>query len=290
LRSADLSLVNLECVISSRGTPWSKTFKMFHFRADPDAISVLKAASIDCVSLANNHTLDYGAEALHEMLGLLDRNSIAHSGAGMDLQQAARPAFLRAGRTRVGVVAITDNQPEWGAQDGVPGVNYLPLSLSGRYGERLKECIRAARAESDIVIASCHVGPHFRETPSHEYVSFAHRLIDMGADVYWGHSNHMPQGIEIYRGRPIMYDCGDFVDDYYIDEYYRNDLSFLFQLDIVDLKPARLELVPTKIWDFRANVAQAPDSDFAIERMVKKCSMLGTRAVVRGNKIMIAVK
>lgn len=88
------------------------------------------------------------------------------------------------------------------------------------------------------------MGPHFREFPSSEYVIFARRLIDLGVDIYWGHSNQMPQGIEIYKGKPIHYDSGDFVDDYAIDQYYKNDLSFLFLLDVESKKPKSIELVP----------------------------------------------
>ena len=96
IRNADISLINLECVIASTGTEWNKTFKLFHFRSHPEAIEVLKAASIDYVSLANNHTLDYDIEALIEMLNLLDKNKIAHSGAGRDLNEAMKDATRQA--------------------------------------------------------------------------------------------------------------------------------------------------------------------------------------------------
>ena len=94
IRAADLSLINLECVVSSVGKEWDKTFKVFHFRAHPEAINVLKVAGIDYVSLANNHVLDYDNEALIEMLDLLDKNEIRHSGAGRNLKEAMEPAIL----------------------------------------------------------------------------------------------------------------------------------------------------------------------------------------------------
>ena len=92
--SWDLSLINLECVVSSVGKEWDKTFKVFHFRAHPEAINVLKVAGIDYVSLANYHVLDYDNEALIEMLDLLDKNEIRHSGAGRILKEAMEPAIL----------------------------------------------------------------------------------------------------------------------------------------------------------------------------------------------------
>ena len=93
IRDADLSL-NLECVISSVGKEWDKTFKIFHFRAHPEAMNVLKVADIHYISLANNHVLDYNNEALMEMLNLLDKNEIKHSGAGRNLKEAMEPAIL----------------------------------------------------------------------------------------------------------------------------------------------------------------------------------------------------
>jgi poly-gamma-glutamate synthesis protein (capsule biosynthesis protein) len=122
-------------------------------------------------------------------------------------------------------------------------------------------------------------------------VNFAHRLIDLGADIYWGHSNHMPQGIEIYRGKPILYDCGDFIDDYAIDEDYRNDLTFLFLLDIEGTAPESIELVPVRIHDFQASIALLSDAELGIKRMVERCNRLGTRCEIKeGKRIIVRMK
>src|SRR3990172_6750665 len=101
LREADLRIVNLECVISEKGRPWSKTPKAFHFRADPTAIETLKIAGIDAVALANNHTLDFDEEGLLDMVSLLDEAGIAHTGAGRNLEEARRPAVIQIGRAHV---------------------------------------------------------------------------------------------------------------------------------------------------------------------------------------------
>jgi hypothetical protein len=135
---------------------------------------------------------------------------------------------------------LTDSQPEWEAGEECRGVNYIPITLSisngAYYCNRLRTCIENARSTSDIAIFSSHVGPHFRENPSTEYIDFAHRVLNLGADIYWGPTNHMPQGIEIYKDNKIvMYDCGDFIDDYAVDSAYRNDLSFIFLLHLVGI-------------------------------------------------------
>ncbi len=128
------------------------------------------------------------------------------------------------------------------------------------------------------------MGPHFRESPSSEYLNFAHRLIDLGADIYWGHSNHMPQGIEIYNGKPILYDSGDFIDDYAVDRYYRNDLSFLFLLDIEETILKGVTLVPVLLHDFQASIALLSDAELGIERMIERCNKLGTRCEITQDK------
>lgn len=426
IRNADLSLINLECAISSKGKEWNKTFKVFHFRADPEAIEVLRTAHIDYVSLANNHVLDYDIEALLDTLDLLDENGIAHSGAGRNLKEAMQPAILELKRKalssdtnniksvlrnvrhtndtlktgginkrndgvsgsiysesrcdkgfilsnkskykndnsndnnnddniRVGIVSLTDNQSEWEARENYPGINYIPINLSSSnkayYHDRLRYCIENARSVSDIVIVASHVGPHFRKVPSSEYSDFAHSILDLGADIYWGHSNHMAQGIEIYNDKKlIMYDCGDFIDDYAVDSDYRNDLSFIFLLHLDDdaciargtaatvnnseivsnnsgevdgnslykgnmrnrggdfnnpnlndvndiganseraILKGTIELIPTKISEFKVNRALLEEADLAINRMVDRCNYLGTKCTVDTSRKRIMIQ
>src|SRR3972149_6316850 len=128
---ADCRLLNLECVISSQGEEWNPTTKAFHFRARPRALEFLQAAKIDGVTLANNHVLDFGTDALLDCLTLLDRAGIMQTGAGASLQDALIPALLGLPQGRVAVVALTDNEPEWEATGTKPGVNYVAYSDRG---------------------------------------------------------------------------------------------------------------------------------------------------------------
>ncbi|HEU4483705.1 MAG TPA: CapA family protein [Nitrososphaeraceae archaeon] len=343
IKRADFSLINLECPVSSKGKKWNKTFKVFHFRANLDAIQVLNSASIDYVSLANNHILDYDVEALLDTLDILDKNNISHSGAGRNLKEAMKPAILEKklkpkpsnnnnpfhnvytekvnnndnikNTIRIGIISLTDNEPEWEAKDDLAGINYIPATLDpDRYYYRLQNYIEQAKTQSDLVIVSSHIGPHFRETPSVKYVNFAHKIIDFGADIYWGHSNHMPQGIELYKhnnnNKIILYDCGDFIDDYAIDSNYRNDLSFIFLLHfLIDknsklsknnntnnngnilLQNSMIELIPTKISNFMVNTIPTDDNDadLIIKRMAKTCSFLGTKYFIDNKKKRIKI-
>ncbi len=330
-KKAGFSLINLECAISERGKEWDRTFKVFHFRANPDAIKVLNSASIDYVSLANNHVLDYDVDALFDTINLLDKNNIYHSGAGRNLKEAVSPVFMEKKlesnsdniiffsenndknlnkdnmkkTIKIGLISLTDNEPGWEATDTSVGINHIPITLdTDKYYYRLKSCIEKTRGQSDLVIVSSHVGPHFRERPSAKYVNFAHQIMEFGADIYWGHGNHMPQGIEIYKpnnknaNKIIIYDCGDFIDDYAVNPNFRNDLSFIFLLRFnfdnsnkfsTDnneghnfLQNAVIELVPTKISNFMVNTISPDDFDFdfVVDRMIQKCSELGTKCFV----------
>jgi poly-gamma-glutamate capsule biosynthesis protein CapA/YwtB (metallophosphatase superfamily) len=113
LLAADLRPINLECVISTRGKQWHPRTKPFHFRAHPRAIAVLSAARIDCLTLANNHILDYGPAALAECLPYLDQAGIRHAGAGRNRTEAVAPALVQTGAGPLAVIAIMDNEPQW---------------------------------------------------------------------------------------------------------------------------------------------------------------------------------
>jgi poly-gamma-glutamate synthesis protein (capsule biosynthesis protein) len=256
---------------------------VFTFGARPRALEALEAAQTDFVSLANNHVLDFGPAALLEMLALLDRHGIAWAGAGRTLEEAARPAVLAAGGLTVGVLGLTDNEPAWEAGARTPGTNYVDYDVRGLkepYLRRLREALAAARQRADLVIVSAHVGPNWGE-PSAGMQALARQLIDLGADLYWGHSNHATRGIEVYQGRPILYSTGDFLDDYAVDPTERNDLSFLFRVVVEEKRIRRLALYAVKIG--RLQVNRAPEADAAWVRawMRARCARFGTALAER---------
>jgi poly-gamma-glutamate synthesis protein (capsule biosynthesis protein) len=322
LKEADLRIINLECVISDKKTPWTKTEKVFHFRADPHAVDVLKAAKIDYVSLANNHTLDYNEDAMLDMIRRLDQAGIKHAGAGRNLNEASKPAILEAGGIKIAIISITDNVPEWEAAENAPGVNFVPTwptTDNIPHGKNLRDANRAlpflgrlaapiltelviwpkmaAAAKkltantkgTDLIICSSHLGPNWCRRPSRLFRRFTHRLADLGVDVYHGHSAHVFQEIEIYKGRPILFDTGDFVDDYAVYELLRNDFSFIFMLDIgqKSKKPEKLTLVPTYISDCQVNLAPPDLADAICRRMENLCSAAGTETKRDGNNLVI---
>jgi poly-gamma-glutamate capsule biosynthesis protein CapA/YwtB (metallophosphatase superfamily) len=289
--SADCRLINLECVISTRGQPWNPMLKPFHFRAHPRAIEILQAARVDCVTLANNHVLDYGPEALLDCLHFLDQANIQHTGAGVQMDEALEPAFLESPHGRIAAIALTDNEPEWEATQSQPGVNYVGHDTRGLlspYRDRIADIIRHAREKASFVIISAHMGPNWGE-PSPAMRRLAYELLDLGGDLYWGHSNHTPQGIEIYKGKVILYSTGDFVDDYAIDPDERNDLSFLFNVEQNFGRVDRIQVYPVRIENFQVHRARGPDITFLQHSLREKCRAFNTDVIFQDGIGTIAV-
>lgn len=290
--AADCRLINLECVISGQGEEWHPATKAFHFRASPRALEFLQAAKIDGVILANNHVLDFGTDAFLDCLKLLDRSGIKRTGAGATLQEALIPASFGLPQGGVAVVALTDNEPDWEATGAKPGVNYVAYHDRGLvepYRLRIAQALSSARRQADLVIVSAHVGPNWG-APSRAMQALAHDLLDMGADLYWGHSNHTPQGIEIYKGKAILYSTGDFVDDYAVDKNERNDLSFLFMVEVEGGRITRIRLHPTRIEDLGVRTANAQEAAFLKKTMHMKCAAFGVKIEFEDHVGIVAVE
>ena len=281
LAQADLRIVNLECALTAHLQPWTRTEKMFHFRADPEAVRVLQAARIDACALANNHILDYEEQGLRDTLHILDATGIRHAGAGANAAEAATPAILEAhgdSPCRVALLSYTDNEPDFAATFEYSGTNYLEVSLHAETLTRIAENIAQARAQgADLVVFSNHWGANFVERPSPEFRSFAKRVIELGADIYHGHSAHICQGIEIYQGKPILYDTGNFIDDYAVHPRLRNDRSCLFKLMFKKGKLCRIELLPVSLSVARVALASGKEFEAICARMEMLCAEFGTK-------------
>jgi len=273
LRGADAGLANLECAISSRGSEWTRTPKLFHFRAVPGAVEVLKAAGISYVSQANNHVLDYGERALMDTLAVLDEAGIAHAGAGGNLQAAKRPARFDAGRLRIAAFSVTDNEPAFASEEQRPGTCYVEPDGTAWPGA---DAISAEReAGADFVLVSAHLGPNMVLSPDANLRACKKRLIMAGCDVVHGHSAHVFQGIEVLGRRLILHDTGDFLDDYATDGSLHNDWSFIFLVDIDPQGVRRLELRPVKLGFAEVNLARGAEFEAICERMVRQSRSFG---------------
>jgi poly-gamma-glutamate synthesis protein (capsule biosynthesis protein) len=276
LWSADLVLVNLECALTRHAVEWTDgERKAFYFRAHPSAVETLTAAGIDFVSLANNHVLDFGVDGLRETIETLDRAGVAHAGAGVDLAEAERPARLDAEGVRIAVVAAADHPEPWAAAPERPGIRLLRIGSETDL-ERLARSLAEARAGADFVVLALHWGPNMRDRPTRDFRRFAHAAIDAGADIVWGHSAHVVQGIEFHKGRPILYDTGELVDDYAVDPELRNDLGALFRVHVRGPVVDEVAALPIRIDDMRTGIATEPERSWFAKKLTAQCAALAT--------------
>jgi len=279
----DVRLVNLETSVT-RSTDFAAG-KAVHYRMSPANLPCVTAVRPDACALANNHVLDFGRGGLAETLGTLARAGLKAAGAGRDAAEASQPAAISVpvnrerkgaagrwaeGRGRVLVFSCgtvsSGIPPGWAATATRPGVNFLP-GLSDAAADVLTASAAAARQRGDLVVVSIHWGSNWGYDVDREQVRFAHRLIDGGVDLIHGHSSHHPRPVEVYRGKLVLYGCGDCIDDYEGiggHEEYRDDLRLLY---FAFLAPdtgtlAALQMVPMQARKMRLRHTSAADGEW----------------------------
>lgn len=278
----DRRIVNLETSIT---TSAAYEPKGINYRMHPANTPCLTAAQIDCCVLANNHVLDWGRSGLVETLSSLRGCGLKTAGAGHDNSEARQPAILPAGNSRLLVFAAATEDsgvpPHWKASETQAGIALLP-DLSDGSADALARQVEAARRPGDIVVVSIHWGGNWGYEIPPVQKAFAHRLVDVGAaDLIHGHSSHHPKGMEVYRGRLILYGCGDFLNDYEgISGYeeYRSDLVCMYFATVGgegDLQ--NLTLVPLDTRRFRLQRASRADAEWLRERLDTEAARMGAR-------------
>ena len=200
----DLTVVNLECPVSDRGTIVPKEF---NFRCDPAALPAAKAAGVEVANQANNHSGDFGPDALLDSVGRLKANDIAPVGAGADLRSAATAVVVERKGWRIAVLGFGGVVPaaDWLAGPSRPGM------ASGDDTEAMAAAVRAAGEVADLVFVTIHWGVELDTEPRADDVARAHAMIDAGADGVFGHHSHRLQPLGSYKGRPIAWGLGNFV-------------------------------------------------------------------------------
>jgi poly-gamma-glutamate synthesis protein (capsule biosynthesis protein) len=281
----DVRIINLETAVTRSGSPWPD--KGIQYRMHPDNIPCLTAAAIDCCVLANNHVLDWGYAGLDETLASLEQAGLTTVGAGPDLAAAQAPAVLALpGRGRVLVFAgglqSSGIPSKWAATREQSGMNLLP-DLSDNTVSEIAHAVRIHKRPGDVVVLSLHWGGNWGYTIPAEHSRFAHALIDAaGVDLVYGHSSHHPLGLEVYRGKPVIYGCGDLIDDYEgISGYeeYRTGLALLYlvTLDTVRGELVSLEMVPLHRNRFRLERAARDDVDWLAKTLDRESRLLGAQ-------------
>jgi len=279
---ADLFVLNLECCVSARGERRGPPVKPFFFRAPPLAAELLAEMGVDCVTLANNHALDYGPEALLDTFEHLRAAGIAWVGAGPDVTAARAHRVLAARGRRLAVIGAADHPRDSAAGPDLPGIAYADLRADPR-GDWLAGAVAAAREQAGAVLVTPHWGPNMTVRPPDHIKQAARGLVATGAALVAGHSAHVVHGI---AGR-VLYDLGDFVDDYAVDRRLRNDLGLLFLVELDAAGPRTLEAVPLKLDFCHTGPARGDDAAWIARRFTRACSELGTEVVERDDRLMV---
>lgn len=209
--SSDIVFGNLEGALTDRGEPWPKGYR---FRTPPVYTPGLRNAGFDLVSLANNHTLDYGVIGLQDTMAALDAAGVRYAGAGNDDAAARAPVILEANGLRVAFLAYADSPTEgggfairdWAAGPGTPG---LAIGDPGVVAAD----VAAAKARADFVIVTAHAGNEYVSAPSATQRAIADAALGAGADAFVGHHAHVVQPVEQRGGQLIAWGLGNFIFD-----------------------------------------------------------------------------
>jgi poly-gamma-glutamate synthesis protein (capsule biosynthesis protein) len=252
---------------------------------------------VDVCELANNHVMDWGTLGLIETLTTLKNAGLATAGAGATREEAWRPAvaYLEAGRHVViaGVGHGSSGIPrEWAATDDQPGVALLS-DLSEASAEAVGDAVGSAEKPRGVAVVSVHWGSNWGYEVPPQHRSFAHALIDRGVDVVHAHSSHHPRPIEVYRGKLILYGCGDFIDDYEGiggHDSFRDDLVLMYfpSIDAGTGKLIELRMMPMRIRRMRLERAAPHEVSWLEELLTGISRPYGTDIVRVGTNELVA--
>ena len=280
--AADLFLLNLECCVSDRGEPVDMPGKPFFFRAPPRAADVLAELGVGAVFLANNHALDYGPDALFDTFGHLARAGIRSVGAGASAAAARAPLVVEAGGLRIGILAVTDHPAEYAAGIDRPGVAFADLRKA-EAPRWLTNAIRALSEQTDLVLVSVHWGPNMTLRPVPHVRRAAVELTAAGADLVVGHSAHVFHGFT----REVLFDLGDFVDDYAVHPALRNDLGLLWLVTLDRSGVRNTEAVPIALDFCHTRLADRAEYAWTADRLTRVCAELGTHVYDENDRLAV---
>ncbi|NLZ38198.1 MAG: hypothetical protein GX893_01140 [Firmicutes bacterium] len=274
LRQGDVVFANLEAPISGLGRPLPG--KKYTFCAAPFSVQSLVDGGINMVSLANNHIMDYGEEALAETIKILAAQNIAFAGAGLNKNSAHAAAILKVKGYRVALLAYTDDfavpvqyRSFWQSAEHKPGAALLHDK------NLIRDDIERAAAEADIVLVSFHWGNEYSYQVTAQQKELARLAVDAGADLVLGHHPHVPQAIEIYKGVPIVYSLSNFVF-YPFPSYPQTQDSFILQAEFQGETVTALKVIPVRGGDSQPYLPQGQELHILITQLTRLLDELGT--------------
>jgi len=270
LAAADIAFGNLEAPFTHTGTKFEKKF---NFKVSPKFAPSVVHAGFDVVTLANNHVLDYGLEGLKNTLQVLDSIGLAHCGAGLNLEQAQRPAIIERNGYRVAFLGYSLTFPEefWATRTS-GGTNY-PRNLPAN--------IAHADSLGDFIVVTFHWGAEGSNYPKDYQIYFAHLAIDCGADLVIGHHPHVLQGLEIYKNRLIAYSLGNFSFSSYSR---RSTESLILKVHLTRKGLLFAKIIPVNVdnyeVDFQPRVLNGRRANMVIEHLKQFSQPLNSTDII----------
>ena len=284
LNLGDVVFANLETPLTDSNHGLDDTRKIV-LKAEPESVVALTAAGINLISLSNNHILDYYEKGLFDTMELLDQNGIKHAGAGKNIEEARRPAIIEKNGLKIALFAYTSMAELTYA--GIPYQNYAAGPeksglVQNRY-ETIKEDILKIRDQVDLVAVSLHWGVEDSFKVKPEQTELVHKLIDDGADMILGHHPHQFQGIELYKGKPILYSMGNILFDQNDPE---NMESFIVDMKYKGTELIEFDAIPVRIIDKSIIEIQTGSNAVSLlERQAELSLKLGTKPVIEDGRI-----
>ena len=284
LRDADLFVLNLEGGVSAAGEPWPGLHRIW-YRAPPEAVDLLALLGVDCVTLANNHMLDYGVDALLDTIERMHGAGIATAGAAVDRRGARAPAWLRRRRFPPrGALGLRPRAAVRGrvadARDRVRGSGPRRARLARAHRARRRLPRRCGAREPAL-------GPELDDRAPDHVRRAVPALRAAGATLVAGHSAHVFHGVE----GPVLYDLGNFLDDFFDEGSTapdrRSDRSLLWFVDLGPTGPTRLEAVPVIVRECRTDLARGDDRAWVATRFRRACAALGTEVREEDGRLVV---
>jgi poly-gamma-glutamate synthesis protein (capsule biosynthesis protein) len=282
LKNSDITFVNLE-------TPLAKNCRVvgaYSFLSDPIFARGLSNAGVNLVSIANNHMFNAGEKGLLDTIKHLEDENIKYVGGGKTLKDARTPVIFNVKGTKIAFLGYTQYcNHNFTSAVGDERAGILPFSLS-----LITEDIKAAKKKSDLVCISLHWGIIYSQQVHSKAIKYAHEIIDAGADVILGHHPHVPQGIEIYKNKPIFYSFGNFIFRYNRPSWQDN---FLARIHIQKNQLKKIEILPisgkgSKL--YQPELLSGNDAKKMLLRIQKLSSKLNTTIEIGDNKGKISLK
>lgn len=242
-RKPDIKIINLETAMTINESYFPKGI---NYRMHPANVSILEAAGIDICALANNHVLDWGIQGMKDTMATLESADILYAGAGRTLSDAQAPATVETKEGRLLLFSVAHTMSgvpeEWAATEMKGGIFFIQ-KLNKKSVDGIAKVINHYKNNGDVIVLSIHWGTNWGHEIPEDHRSFAHALIDQaGVHIVYGHSSHHPRAIEVYRGCPIFYGCGDFINDYEGIQSHQEFRGNLVLAYFVDVRPHPFKL------------------------------------------------